>query len=129
MKPILEFLLSNTNHKTIQDPSPGCDIEEIAEWLEKLGVTDRRQHNYKIHKPNDGCLLYVTGPEHPKNDTQYWISLIGKPHTYREQDVCCKPRSQSMFKDTNDIYTDISFEKAIEIMREMIDDPDKEINI
>lgn len=128
MKTINEYLLSKRNPKTIEEPTIGCTKEDIINWLESMGVTDRREFDMSIHRPNAGELLYEVGPKDYTNPGQYWVSLIGNPEDRCDQVVCIKPKRKSFFTGLFG-SKEIEFEKALELAVEMIKNPNKVIRL
>lgn len=124
MRQITEYLLTKKNPRSMNDPENGCKVEEICNWLEYNGVTDRREFEDFAHRraiPKKGNLLYVCGPNRNSNPSEYWVALIAS----NWQQVTIKPKDESFWLDEEQIQTDISFERAIEMAKEMIKNPNK----
>lgn len=129
MKTINEYLLSKSNPKTIEEPTIGCTREDIIKWLEYMGVTDRREFDMSVHRPNAGELLYEVGTKDYKSPAQYWVTLIGNPGNRCDQAVCMKPTSKSFFTGFFDHEVEIEFDKALELAAEMIENPNKVVRL
>lgn len=129
MKSINEYLLSKKNNKVIIDPEPYCKRETIVEWLKELGVKNYVKYNGDIHLPCKGELMCETGPDDYTRSDQYWVKLIGVPKETSKynayQSVCLKPRDKSSFRNISGTYIEIEFEKAVELIHQMIADPNK----
>jgi len=133
MKHIDEYLLSKKNQKTIiVDPKKGCTREEIAEWL---GVNDFVKYDEIVHYPAVGETMYEIGPDNYERALQYWVALINVPKeantvtTTKDQRIVFRPRSISCFRDVSGHVTEIKFEKAVELAKQVIENPNKAIKL
>ena len=132
MKTLNEFLLGKDNPKFFKDLKHGCTCEEIAEWLEQMGVTNHVKYNGSMHYPEVGELMYEICPDEWSMPDEYWIELIGVPIKNEiYQSVAFKPKAQySIFTNVNTEEQEfIEFDKAVEIAKEMIADPNKVIKL
>lgn len=123
MKPITEFLLSKDYPTIMKDPKEGCEMEDICNWLEYNGVTDRREFDFGCPSalPKKGELLYICGPYRNNDPAECWVSL----RAGNWQQVTIKPKGQSFWLDEERIQTHISFKRAIELAKELINNPNK----
>lgn len=129
MKQILEYIISK-NSKVIKNEKPkyNCSIEELEKWLNSYDVTNKVYfQNGKDWKPELKKIGYEIGPCYGPGST--WIRLESHPNKNIIQFLIIKPKAQSMFKSKiNGNYVMISFDHAIEIAIEMINNPEKQIN-
>ena len=128
MKQIVEYLLSK-NGKTYlcKEPQPGCTIEDICAWLAYMGVEDQREFKItpRLEIPEKGKLLARVSRNNKSKPKEYWVKLVAWNH----QQVIFKPLDSCSFLNIGLYECKISFEKAVEIAKEMIDDPNKIIDI
>ena len=122
---ISEYLLSNKKKKTYNWPSR--DIDAICRWLEENGVTDHYNYDGSWRVPDVGKLCYEIGPCKSDKVGTYWVTLHG--NTGRDwQDVVMRTKTNSNFND-RDGMVEIDFETALELAKQMIDDPNKVIKL
>ena len=125
---ISEYLLSKTK-KPIGEPQCTWTIERIADWLETMGVTERVKFNMTFYRSEPNCLICEIGPKDHKNYEEYWVALIGNPQSKGDQRLVIKPKAKSLFEDIDEEETSIDFDKAIELAKEIIEDPTKVIKL
>ena len=121
---ISEYLLSNKKKKTSNWPSR--DIDEICRWLEENGVTDHYKYDGTNRLPDRGKLCYEIGPCKSDKILTYWVALHG--NTGEWQDVVMRTKTNSNFNTRHDML-EIDFETALELAKQMIDDPNKVIKL
>lgn len=124
MRSIYEFLLSKNKNKFPEDPKEGCTIDDITWWLDQLGIREHYQFDGKIHNPKIGKLLYEIGACDNHGET-HWVALIGMPKNNYSQRVILNIKESSFYQDIHGNCHYISFEKAVELMLQMIADPNK----
>lgn len=125
MRPIFEYLLSKKQNKAITEPENGCTVEEIVKWLESYNV-EKREFRFgpgNHHTIEKGKLFYVVGPNRNGDPNEYWVAL----RNYWEQNIVMKPKDRS-FMSLDGEQKFISFEKAIEVAKEMIMNPNRELS-
>lgn len=125
---ISEYLLSKTK-KHMGEPQRTWTIERIADWLETMGVTKQVKYNATLHSSEQNCLICEIGPKDYKNYEEYWVALIGNPQGKGYQSLVIKPQVKSLFADIDGEETLIDFDKAIELAKEIIEDPTKVIKL
>ena len=121
---ISEYLLSNKKKKI--DNWPSKDIDEICRWLEENGVTDHYNYDGSWRVPDVGKLCYEIGPCASGHDGTYWVTLHG--NTGEWQDVVMRTKTNSNFNNRDDMV-EIDFETALELAKQMMDDPNKVIKL
>lgn len=121
---IYEFLLSKNKNKLIEDPKEGCTIDDITWWLDQLGIREHYQFDGKIHQPQFGELLYEIGAC-DNHDETHWVALVGMPKHNYSQRVVLNIKESSFYQDIKSDCHDISFEKGVELIHQMIAYPNK----
>lgn len=125
MRPIFEYLLSKKQNKVITEPENGCTVEEIVKWLESYNV-EKREFRFGPrghHSIEKGKLFCVVGPNRNGDPTEYWVAL----RNYWEQNIVMKPKDKS-FISLDGEQEFVSFEKAIEVAKEMIMNPNRKLS-
>lgn len=124
MKTLYEFLLTKKHTEAITEPDNGCTVEEIIKWVESYGVEKREFHvgPGRDNPPKKGKLIYVVGPNRNNDTNEYWVAL----RNHWGQNIVLKPKDRS-FCVLNHEQKFITFEKAVELMIEMINTPNKKI--
>lgn len=121
---ITEFLLSKKSNNHY--PQPGDDVESVKNWL---------ANKYKdIHfiqngggedlRPEPGKYTCVFD-----NDNE-WISVSILPdHHWQHVVLCLNPKYECRFDYDTLHEDDISFDKAIELIQQMIENPNKVVKL
>lgn len=110
MRHINEYLLSK-NKSYIKCPTEGCSLEDICKWFDYLGVPDTYNDRlYYVKRPTYVCLF-------AKNSK----------HNTREIDINIDNTCE-VIADNHCQY-DCDFNKCIEIIKLLIDNPDSEISV
>lgn len=94
-----------------------------------MGVTELVKFNSTLHSSEPNCLICEIGPKAYKNYEEYWVALICNPQGKGDQRLVIKPQAKSLFIDIDEEETSIDFDKAIELAKEIIEDPTKVIKL
>lgn len=129
MRSIVEFLTEAISSGKYRDQKPeyGCSIEEIVDWLRSRGIREVKKYTGYTYYPEDGKLMAETGPQDHRPST-HWVSLTNSVPGH--QTVILRPKTKSAFQDERkDNQTPITFDKALELMELMLDNPDKPVKL
>lgn len=121
----------------IHEPDSNDTVEDFVNWFNSLGIDGYRYGNVigDSEPPvQPGELVYFVGPCSRMKDT-HWVALYNNLYDFGTewtQEVCMwlngSKKSARLHTQDTDVV-DISKEKAIEIMKEMISNPKKRIRI
>lgn len=127
MTNINEYLLTKNKTNVVTIPEKGCTIEEICAWLAYMGVEDQREFKItpRLDIPKKGKLLVRVSRNNKNKSKEYWVKLVA----CNNQQVIFKPLDSCSFLNLGLHEYKISFEKAVEIAKDMIDNPNKIIDI
>lgn len=119
---IYEYLLSKNKKSTITLSEEGCSIEDLIEWVESFKI--KRMHGGAF--PNTGEVVYYT------DDTTF-INVISKPpgKTSVQQVFISYEDNKSTYLINDGIRYDdcITFDKAIEKMQKIMEDPNYKFEV
>lgn len=119
---IYEYLLSKNKKSTPTLPEEGCSIEDLIKWVESFKI--KRMHNGAF--PNTGEVVYYT-------DDATLINLISKPSgktSVQQVYISYKDNESTYLMNDGIRYDDcITFDKAIEEMQKMMENPNYKFEI
>ena len=119
---ICEYLLSKNKKSSITLPEEGCSIKDLIEWVESFKI--KRMQGVTF--PNTGEVVYYT-------DDKTLINVIKKPPgmTSVQQVYISYKNDESTYLMNDGIRYDdcITFDKAIEEMQKMMEDPNYKFEI
>lgn len=120
MRQITEYLLSKQNNNHY--PQPGDDVDSVKNWLANKykGIHFIQNGGGEDLRPEPGKYTCAFD-NHNK-----WISVSILPdHHWQRVVLHLNPKHKCRFEyDTSQEY-EISFDKAIEMIQKMIENPDK----
>ena len=125
-------------------PQFGDTVEDLVEWLYRMGVKDGVQYNGSFHYPLPGKIMYEIGPCMKIKDDTWWIQVIGRSTDESFQQTVTiqtkKPDSceieieeyKPYLANKRVPYLDklmngLSFDEAIRMVLDMIEDTDKKV--
>ena len=132
MRNLVEFLTEAISSGKCKDITPeyGCSIEEIVDWLRSRGIREIKKYNGELYYPEKGKLLAEVGPQNIGLNS-HWVGFhwVGLTNSFR-QCVTIRPETTSGFQnDGRERQTSITFDKALELMELMLDNPNKPVKL
>lgn len=127
---ITEHVISRRNNLGNR-PKKYTSIYAIVEWVKRLGVENIVDWNGVIQEPKRGEILCEVGPQWSEKIATHWVKImncIKGPAFDYIQKVCIRP-DECSFSDGKTETTLISFDKALDIIEEMVKKPKELVRI
>ena len=107
--------------------TPSKDIDSVVDWLEMLDVDIFKKWDGTLtYAPENGIVAEI-GPCRKNGKGTFWVALCNNPNGLKRQRIVVRPYDESEVELYTGHIKEITFDKAIELMRDMISDPTKPI--
>lgn len=122
---IIEYVSSGRGNPKKWTPSK--DIDSVVDWLEMLVVDNFKKWDGSLtYAPENGIVAEI-GPCRKNDKGTFWVALCNNPNGLKRQRIVVRPYDKSEVEYSMGNIKKITFNEAIELMKEMISDPTKPI--
>ena len=107
---------------------PDKDIDSVVDWLKMLDVDNFKKWDGSVtYAPENGIVAEI-GPCRKSDRGTFWVALCNNPNGLKRQRIVVRPYDKSEVALYSGHIKEITFNEAIELMKEMISDPTKPID-